>query len=399
MERQKHIADRGVNAAQELIHDVLQSTRKLMQMDIAYVTEFSAGYRVFRFIDSDLECAPVRVGDADPLEESYCARVADGRMPYIIHDTSANDEASCLPVTQRLAIGSHMAIPIYLSNGDIYGTFCCFSTKPDLTLGDSHIAAMRLFAGLISKALEREAARGFVFGDVRARVQRILDKRAYKIHYQPIVKLADDRIVGYEALARFDDDPTVPPDEWMRLAAQVGLRAALEYAVIQEALLGLSQLAEDVYLSLNISPETILEGDVARALDGLALHRLMLEITEHSNVEDYVRIAELLAPLREAGLRLAIDDAGAGFASFRHILKLQPDIIKLDRSLIQDIDRNVNSRALAAALCRFAEETGALIVAEGVESRSELQVLRDLQVDNAQGFLLGRPLPLPLRSA
>jgi EAL domain-containing protein (putative c-di-GMP-specific phosphodiesterase class I) len=150
-----------------------------------------------------------------------------------------------------------------------------------------------------------------------------------------------------------------------------------------------------VYLSLNVSPETLLEPDFASVFDGAPLSRLMLEVTEHRSVTDYEAVERQLAPLRAAGMKLAVDDAGAGFASFRHILRLRPDVIKLDASLIRHIDERPDSRALASALIRFAQETGCRMVAEGVETAGELRVLRELAVNKAQGYLLGRPGPLP----
>ncbi|WP_256681215.1 EAL domain-containing protein [Pseudomonas sp. IC_126] len=121
------------------------------------------------------------------------------------------------------------------------------------------------------------------------------------------------------------------------------------------------------------------------------LHRLMLEVTEHRSIVNYALLAAILEPLRQGGLRLAVDDAGAGYASFRHILKLKPDVIKLDRSLISNVDSDNDTCALAAALIRFAEQTGSNIIAEGVETDAELTTLRGLQVTKAQGFLLGMP--------
>jgi len=120
----------------------------------------------------------------------------------------------------------------------------------------------------------------------------------------------------------------------------------------------------------------------------------MLEVTEHASISDYAQIADTLEPLRKQGLRLAVDDAGAGYASFRHILRLKPDVIKLDGSLIRNIDSNTDCRALAAALVRFAEETGSKVVAECIETEAELAVLRVLKVNKAQGYLLGRPAPI-----
>lgn len=118
---------------------------------------------------------------------------------------------------------------------------------------------------------------------------------------------------------------------------------------------------------------------------------IVLEITEHSTVQDYDKLEYTLRPLRARGMRLAVDDAGAGHSSFRHILRLQPEYIKLDISLTRNIDADPARRALAAALIGFASETGSELIAEGVETEAELATLRALGIHKAQGYLLGRP--------
>jgi EAL domain-containing protein (putative c-di-GMP-specific phosphodiesterase class I) len=122
--------------------------------------------------------------------------------------------------------------------------------------------------------------------------------------------------------------------------------------------------------------------------------RLILELTEHTAIEDYAKLVAALRVLRRAGTRIAIDDTGSGYSSLGHILKLAPDFIKLDRDLVSGIDVDPVRRALAASLVSFAAETGAQIIAEGVETEDELHVLRRLGVRNAQGYHLGRPAPL-----
>jgi EAL domain-containing protein (putative c-di-GMP-specific phosphodiesterase class I) len=165
-------------------------------------------------------------------------------------------------------------------------------------------------------------------------------------------------------------------------------------AVIRKALAGLHRLSKEVYVSFNVSPANIVNGAVSAVLAGAALPRIVLEITEHAEIADYAMMGEVLEPLRKQGLRVAIDDAGAGYASFRHILRLRPDIIKLDMSLTRNVDTDRMRRALAAALIGFAEETGSSIVAEGVETDGELAMLRKLGVTKAQGYRLGRPAPI-----
>ncbi|MDR6354479.1 EAL domain-containing protein (putative c-di-GMP-specific phosphodiesterase class I) [Pseudomonas psychrotolerans] len=122
------------------------------------------------------------------------------------------------------------------------------------------------------------------------------------------------------------------------------------------------------------------------------LSRITLEITEHAIVKDYAALANALTPLRLLGVKVAVDDAGAGYSSMRHILQLQPDIIKLDMSLTQHIHEDRSRRALARGLVNFAHEIGSQVVAEGVEAAEELVCLRDLQVDFAQGYHLARPM-------
>lgn len=392
-EGHRHETGRSAISPETLIADALHSVRNLLDMDVAFVSEFSDGRRIFRYVDSCPECMSIRANTSDPLEETYCQRVLDGRLPELITDTAKNIEASKLPITHHLRIGNYLGVPIRFSDGVLYGTFCCFSMQANDTLNNHHLETVRLFANFVGKVMERNAL-AQTRNDARARFGKILKEGNFDIHYQPIIHVAENRLVGHEALARFPSDPMRSPDCWFNEAAEVGYQEALEIAVIRKALRALTCLPQDTYVSVNVSPETVLKGSIPDVLDGLPLERIVLEMTEHALVDDYSSIAHQLASLREKGLRLAVDDAGAGFASFRHILKLKPDIIKLDSSLIQRIDIDVNARALSAALIRFAEETGSKIVAEGVETESELRVLRELKVNKVQGFLLGRPRPI-----
>src|SRR6185369_110641 len=381
-------------SSHEIVMETLHSVRTLLGMEVAFISEFRDGRRVFRYVDSHGGAAPVCGGASDPLEESYCQRVIDGRLPELIWDATQIPEALTLPATTALPVGAHLSVPIRFSDGQVYGTFCCFSTYPESTLNDRDIRAMRLFAEVTGKLLEQQVAEEAVRNELVTRLRAVLDGERFSMVYQPIIHVAQHKIVGYEALTRFSAEPVRTPDQWFNEAAAVGLQEELELAVIKKALQGLSRLPEDAYLSLNVSPETLLKGSVASILEGYPFERLMLEVTEHASVSDYSPIATILEPMRQRGLRLAVDDAGAGFASFRHILKLQPDVITLDVSLIRTIDTDTGCRALAAALIRFAEETGSKIVAEGVETDAELQVLRELKVNKAQGYLLGRPAPI-----
>lgn len=242
---------------------------------------------------------------------------------------------------------------------------------------------------------EREAER---LSNVTRRVRTALEPGAISPVYQPIRELSSGSVVGHEALARFAGDSTRTPDVWFAEAAEVELQAELEVAAIRAALPALDAVPDDHFVSVNVSPATLVRADVAAELSRWPLPRLVLEVTEHAPVDDYEWLESALTPLREDGARLAVDDAGAGFASLRHILRLEPELIKLDVSLSCGIDEAVPQRALARALISFAEEIGAVIIAEGVEHEADLHALLELDVPYGQGWLLDRPSALNERT-
>lgn len=246
----------------------------------------------------------------------------------------------------------------------------------------------------LSMQLERSHRDVRQRGVVEARLRNVLATGAVDMAYQPIVGLAEGRMVGVEALARFATKPPRTPDRWFREAASVGLGLELELLAARSALGALDELETNVYLGLNVSPETAGDAGFQALVLDAAPERTVIEITEHAPIGDYDEFARSIEPLRMAGVRVAVDDAGAGFASLRHILSLAPDIIKLDITLTRDIDVDRSRRALARALISFGAETGAALVAEGIETDDELECLRDLGVTAGQGYLLGRPGPL-----
>jgi EAL domain-containing protein (putative c-di-GMP-specific phosphodiesterase class I)/DNA-binding NarL/FixJ family response regulator len=236
---------------------------------------------------------------------------------------------------------------------------------------------------------EAEAARA----RITARVRSVIQRGGVRPVYQPIVDLSRGLVSGVEALARFDSGL---PAQWFEDAEGVGLREELEAAALTVALAGLPALPPTAYLALNVSPSTLMRFDLGQLLRSAPLERLVIEMTEHAPVADYEGLNGVLRPLRDQGVRVAVDDAGAGFASLRHILLLAPEIIKLDISLTRGIDGDRPRRALSYALCAFARETQTAIVAEGIETEDELHALRDIGVTHGQGFLLARPTTPPI---
>jgi EAL domain-containing protein (putative c-di-GMP-specific phosphodiesterase class I) len=236
--------------------------------------------------------------------------------------------------------------------------------------------------------IEQEATQA-----LRNDIERFVSGHGVWMVFHPIVELETRSVIGVEALARFGSIPMKPPDQWFAQATALELGLQLELRTLKEALEDLPKVPDGVFLSVNCSHRAASSPEFADRLDGVE-ERIVLEITEHEAIEDYGALAEALAPLRERGLRVAVDDVGAGYASLRHALQLAPDMVKMDISLTRGIDRDAGRRALATALISFAGQTNMTIVAEGIETAGELHVLRELGVRYGQGFYLARPAPL-----
>jgi len=384
----------GALAIGRNVDRILNAVRTHLGMDVAFISEFSGRQRTFRHVVGALEPMPLQAGDSMPLEEGYCLRVVEGRIPQLIPDTRAVPLLAEIPDTAALPIGAHLSVPIKLSDGRIFGTFCCFSLRPNLSLSERDMQMMRAFAELLAYQIDGDLDALRVHEEKVERINAVLEMGQPSIAYQPIYRLSDDRIIGVECLSRFDLNPPRPPDVWFQEAREIGLGVRLELNAMLTAMDGLRHLLGGFYVSLNVSPQTIISGQVAGYLDALPLDRVVLELTEHAHVEDYAALREQLTPLRRQGVRVAVDDAGAGYASMRHVLAISPDIIKLDMTLTRSIDSDSPRRALAAALIAFARQTHTEIVAEGVETAEELAALKALGVEHAQGYYLSRPLAL-----
>jgi EAL domain-containing protein (putative c-di-GMP-specific phosphodiesterase class I)/ActR/RegA family two-component response regulator len=245
--------------------------------------------------------------------------------------------------------------------------------------------------------LERESAIEEARLERVSRVRQALDEGAIDVVFQPIVALADGNpVVGFEALARFGVAPTRGPAEWFAEASEIGLGIDLELAAMRLAIDRIAELPSGAFLSINAGPDTLVTPAAGALLEDAPAERMVLEMTEHAPIADYEGLRRALATFRGDGGRLAVDDAGAGFASLKHVLRLAPDIIKIDSAVIGEIRSDRAARALTAALLSFANEMGEIVVAEGVEDDETVAVLRHLGVPYCQGFYFGVPAPVPM---
>jgi EAL domain-containing protein (putative c-di-GMP-specific phosphodiesterase class I) len=387
-------AQGGAGAEPNTIQRALQVIRTHLGMEVAYVSEFVDDTSVFHHVDAPGFEALIKPGDSMPLDDIYCRHILEGRLPELIADTANEPIAKALPITAAVPIGTHISVPIRLPDGSAYGMFCCLGREANNSLNERDLQMMRAFAELAAFEISREVASKKEIQQKLSRIKDVIVAERISIVYQPIWHVARRIPLGLECLARFSAEPRRTPDLWFREAADAGLGVELELAAMRMAFSAFASLPNEAYLAVNASPETILSHEFLDVLAPLPLDRVVIEVTEHAHVADYDGLLAVLQPLRQGGVRLAVDDAGAGYSSLQHILHLRPDIIKLDMGLTRHIDLDPARRALASALIMFARDTGSKLIAEGVETASELNTLKMLGVEQAQGYFLGRPAPL-----
>lgn len=392
LERLSELARLSLDGSNEAIERILSLARGALDMDLALVGAFDGEY-VVKAVEGDHEWFDLEVGQRIPVDETYCRRMVQGELPSLLPDAAFDERTADLPITREAGIGAYVGVPIRLWDGTLYGTLCCLSRASEPSLNDRDARFLDVLAEIVADQIDR----GQLEGEKRklewSRVRDVLDREEIDIEFQPVFDLADCSIVSLEALARFWTEPMRSPSAWFAEANEVGLGVELELAAIKSALRRIDDFPPEVALALNVSPTTALDRRFCELLLDVA-DRVVIEITEHAQVDDYEELQRALAPLRQRGAKVAIDDVGAGFANLRHILRLSPDIVKLDLSLTQEIARDPAREALATSLVGFAEGVGASIVAEGISSDEELALLRALGVAYGQGFYLARPSAL-----
>jgi len=253
------------------------------------------------------------------------------------------------------------------------------------------LPALVEFADLAAALIGRDVAERTEASVAREHIQAIIANAAFESVFQPIVDLENGAVIGYEGLTRFNDG--VSPEVRFAEATAIGLGPELEAATLRASLTAAKSLPGSASLNLNVSPALIMERQPLQQLVRDAGRPIVLEVTEHAQIADYEAFRASFATLHPK-MELAVDDAGAGFASLRHILELRPAFVKLDRSLIAGLESDEARQAMIVGLGHFARSVGCRLIAEGIETEAELEVLRTLEIRLAQGFLLGRPGPV-----
>ncbi|MGY1815556.1 EAL domain-containing protein [Blastococcus sp. SYSU D00820] len=378
------------SAADQQIADLLRTAKRSLRLSVAFLSRLDGTTQHLEVVESSLP-VPVREGAAVPQRTSFCQAILDGRLPAVIPDVKRFPAAMALPSARIPRIRSYVSAPVRLSDGSLYGTLCAFGLTSDHELAERDKALMDVLAAAAAVIVEPQVREQQRRTEIEGRLLPVMGDGGPVVALQPIVDLVTGRRVGAEALSRFPAPWERAPDTVFAEAHSVGLGHALELLALERAAAHLPAI--DGYLAVNVSPATLLTDGCARLLQQLPLPRVVLELSEHDAVEDYAALSAVLGPLRAAGLRLAVDDVGAGFSSLRHIVVTQPDVVKIDRSVVTGLAGDHVLRTLVGSLVTFGHGCGARVVAEGVETADDASALRDLGVDCGQGWYFGRPGP------
>jgi len=230
-------------------------------------------------------------------------------------------------------------------------------------------------------------------------LKKIIEEEEIYTLFHPIVRLPEYEIIGYEALSRGPGQGEFErPDKLFKVAYESDLLIELERLCRKKALTAASSMKPEHMLFLNVEPDSVNDPELRQIaastllLDSsLTPDRIVLEITERSAIMAFSAFRSALEYFRALGFRIAIDDAGAGYATLQSIIELKPDFIKLDMSLIRDIDSDNVKQQLVRALKRFGQETGVSMIAEGIETKGELRTLLEMDIDLGQGFVFAYP--------
>jgi EAL domain-containing protein (putative c-di-GMP-specific phosphodiesterase class I) len=377
----------------ERLQRLLDTARASLDMDVAFVTSLDGTHQTLTYLSAEGQACGLELGGSVSQVDGFCHYMLAGELPNAVPDTRSNPITAGLLERNDAQIGSYVGVPVTLGNGRVYGAVCVSAFAAKKNLGAADVALMNFLARLVGEELAEEERRATATTLQQRQLEEWLAPGGLSIHAQPIVSLVSGEVLGLEALSRFAGHHGSPADVF-DAAEAMGRRSELEVFAARSALELLPVVPDSWYLAINVSPSTVEDPRLQEMLFKGPGERIVLELTEHVAFDDCPRLPELLREFKAHGIRVAIDDAGSGYSGLQIILALAPDLIKLDIGIVKNVDRDPVRRALVRALTGFAAESGATILAEGIETQMELEALRDLGVTLGQGYHIARPAPL-----
>jgi EAL domain-containing protein (putative c-di-GMP-specific phosphodiesterase class I) len=370
---------------------VLTLARTHLGMDVALLAAFTEDDEMVGVVEGPAVAPALRSEKELPVDRRRCELLLDGKVPALVTDASRQRPRTSVGP----GVAAYVAAPVQLPGGTTFGILCCLSRAPRPDLDDGSLRVIRLLAELAAQAISQDDLTLQKRLEMAESTLGAIREDGLRMVFQPIFRLRTGETVGFEALARFPTESRRPPRSWFWVARQVGLAVDLEVAALRKALPFLDRIPEPLFLSVNFFSETLLSMDLTGVFRDVPPGRVVLELAEHERLADSRSLIESVDRLRRLGGRFAVDDAGSGFSSLRHVLRIKPELLKLDINLTHQVDRDPMQKMLVSSLASFAVQAGMVPAAEGIESASQLAALRQIGVVYGQGHYLGRPQPVP----
>ncbi|MEC7764009.1 MAG: EAL domain-containing protein [Pseudomonadota bacterium] len=373
--RNAEVAD-GVRAQMDLHLDRL---RRTSGFDLVFVARVAGGERRIEAMSARLgHDADQSVGDVRALRDCPVVMAAAVSAPQAF---AGQLPPGVLPTQTAPGV---TAVTLTCSSG------CFFGVLGGVASGEVELGTLSAAASALTVGLDLLHDHATAAQRVRGLLGEVIRERQFHPVFQPVRDLVTGGVVYREGLTRLDsaDCTTVP--QMLEAAHSVGLGPALELAFARAIIAADKGAHDNSGIAINLSEATLHSQEFAKFLETVE-PGLTVELTEYEPVRDYVALAKVVARMRAAGLSLAIDDAGAGYTSLRHILDLKPDVLKMDAGMSARVDTDPEALALFHALQAYCDETGTLLVIEGVERPEQLEALRSIGVRYVQGYHLGAP--------
>ncbi|TDO98837.1 sensor domain-containing phosphodiesterase [Marinomonas balearica] len=384
-----------VTFSDSTLYKLLETVRCELSMEVAFIAQFEGNERIILKLAKSPDCsAPIYEGFSAQREKSYCQKIADGELPNIIQNTASHPIAKSLIATKVLSIKSYIGIPLYLSNGELFGSFCCFSSQENPNLAEQHVSILSICTQFIVGALERQIQQDALCVKIAGHIDQLEVDGLHQMVFQPITDTVRQKVVGVEALSRFGSSNERSTQEWFDQATFAGVNEKLELRALQQAISILDKLPDDVYLSVNLSSCTLQNPSFWSVIESIPLSQLKFEINANIPIDAVEVVATDIFKLKQRGARVALDDVGIGHNYFKLIQATQPDSVKLKRSLMCCINDDLARKTLVSALVSFASELSIVVTAKGVETKEELLTLMELGIYCIQGFYYAKPLSL-----
>jgi EAL domain-containing protein (putative c-di-GMP-specific phosphodiesterase class I) len=359
-----------------------------LDVEVVYLTRVTDEHQVIEVVSGDPTPFGLGVGAAFPLDRTYCARMLAGDLAHLVTDTGADPVTSALPVTAEVGVGAYVGIPVRHRDGRLHGTVCCLSRERRADLTWREVRFVRAVAGLIADELADADGVDRAEGPD---LPLLVAEGELSVHFQPIVRLADDRVVGVAASLRYlDGSSPLPP---RGPAARNGDRA-IEHLVLEASRDALDELPEPLFVTVPLSPATLLETTVDELLGRAPPRRVVFAVSELAEIHRYGDVRAALEPALDRGVRLAVDDVGSSFGGLHHVHELSPDLVTIDVGLIRGILDDENQRAVTEAIVTLAGRIDATVIAAGIETDEVRADVVALGAALGRGHLLGRPVPL-----